>query len=126
VRQNGLRKNEAEKQILFMMASVSRYALHRLVMPLQFLPSCIRNICPEITSLEGDLQSRLREYGGMKTPIKTTPPDPAPKPLQRKLGADHSDLAPKPRKHHSNFKQSSDLREDRGIRQIKSERKRAR
>jgi hypothetical protein len=62
----------------------------------------------------------------MKAPSKTTPPEPAAKPLQRKLGADHSEPAARPRKHDANFKQSKDIREDRGIRQIKSERKRAR
>jgi hypothetical protein len=41
-------------------------------------------------------------------------------PLPRKLGADHSDTAARPRKHHNNFKQARDLREDRGIRQMKS------
>ncbi|HSI64942.1 MAG TPA: hypothetical protein VLE43_17580 [Candidatus Saccharimonadia bacterium] len=59
----------------------------------------------------------------MKTPVKTTPPEQATKPAQRKLGANHSELAARPRKHDANFKQSKDLREDRGIRQIKSERK---
>jgi hypothetical protein len=44
----------------------------------------------------------------------------APK-LPRKLGANHSETAARPRKHHSNFKQSCDLREDRGVRQIKSQ-----
>ncbi|MBN8422119.1 MAG: hypothetical protein J0L73_24605 [Verrucomicrobia bacterium] len=42
------------------------------------------------------------------------------KPLPRKLGADHSETAKRPRKHDNNFKQSKDLREDRGIRQLKS------
>jgi hypothetical protein len=98
----------------------------RLAMPLQFLPSCIHNICREIASLKGDSQGQLNDYGTMKTPIRTTQSEPVPKPVQRKLGANHGDLAPKPRKHHSNFKQSNDLREDRGIRQIKSERKRDR
>jgi hypothetical protein len=41
-------------------------------------------------------------------------------PLPRKLGANHSETAKKPRKHDNNFKQSKDLREDRGIRQLKS------
>ncbi|WP_395739868.1 hypothetical protein [Prosthecobacter sp.] len=41
-------------------------------------------------------------------------------PLPRKLGANHSDTAKRPRKHHNNFKQSKDLREDRGIRQLKA------
>ncbi len=44
----------------------------------------------------------------------------AARPLPRKLGANHGDTASKPRKHHNNFKQSCDLREDRGIRQLKS------
>ena len=43
----------------------------------------------------------------------------APK-LPRKLGANHSDTAKRPRKHDNNFKQSKDLREDRGIRQLKA------
>ncbi|MDZ4287493.1 MAG: hypothetical protein U0984_06025 [Prosthecobacter sp.] len=41
-------------------------------------------------------------------------------PLPRKPGANHSETAAKPKKHDNNFKQSNDLREDRGIRQIKS------
>ena len=40
--------------------------------------------------------------------------------LPRKLGANHSETAKKPRKHDNNFKQSKDLREDRGIRQLKA------
>lgn len=44
----------------------------------------------------------------------------APK-LPRKPGANHSDTAARPRKHHNNFKQSNDLREDRGIRQLKND-----
>jgi hypothetical protein len=48
------------------------------------------------------------------------------KPLPRKLGANHSETADRPRKHHNNFKQSKDLREDRDIRQIKTGRKRYR
>jgi hypothetical protein len=62
----------------------------------------------------------------MKTSKSTPPPAAtestanAPK-LPRKLGANHSETAARPRKHHSNFKQSCDLREDRGIRQIKSQ-----
>ena len=44
---------------------------------------------------------------------------PAGKP-QRKLGANHSESTARPRKHHSNFKQSVDLREDRGVRQLKT------
>ncbi len=61
----------------------------------------------------------------MKTKNTTTSEvqEPAPEtpaqPLPRKLGADHSDAAARPRKHHNNFKQSRDLREDRGIRQMK-------
>lgn len=57
-----------------------------------------------------------------KTTSKVQPPEPvtSAQPLPRKLGADHSDTAAKPRKHHNNFKQSRDLREDRGIRQMKS------
>lgn len=45
---------------------------------------------------------------------------PAAKKLPRKLGANHSETAARPRKHDNNFKQSCDLREDRGIRQIKT------
>jgi hypothetical protein len=41
-------------------------------------------------------------------------------PLPRKLGANHGDTAKNPRKRDNNFKQSNDLREDRGIRQMKS------
>lgn len=41
------------------------------------------------------------------------------RPLPRKLGANHSDTAARPRKHDNNFKQSCDLREDRGVRQMK-------
>jgi len=57
----------------------------------------------------------------MKTP--SAPNDAAPAgsaPLSRQLGANHSDTAKRPRKHHNNFKQSNDLREDRGIRQLKA------
>jgi len=69
------------------------------------------------------------------TPFPGTPPSPMKKktetaggaeptapitPLPRKLGADHSETAAHPRKHHKNFKQSVDLREDRGVRQQKS------
>jgi|GEM_PF-2259988 len=54
-----------------------------------------------------------------KTPTPTAAEAPA-KPLPRKLGADHSETAKRPRKHDNNFKQSKDLREDRGIRQLKS------
>lgn len=60
----------------------------------------------------------------MKTKTATTPTTAAAKaaakPLPRKLGADHSETAKRPRKHDNNFKQSKDLREDRGIRQLKS------
>ena len=51
----------------------------------------------------------------------TTPADASGQPkLPRKLGANHSETAARPRKHDNNFKQSCDLREDRGIRQIKT------
>lgn len=40
-------------------------------------------------------------------------------PMPRKLGADHSETADHARKHDNNFKQSKDLREDRGVRQMK-------
>lgn len=59
----------------------------------------------------------------MKTTTSTPPTDasaPAAKPLPRKLGANHSETASRPRKHDNNFKQSKDLREDRGIRQLKA------
>lgn len=36
-----------------------------------------------------------------------------------KLGANRTEEAARPRKHHANFKQSRDVREDRGERQIK-------
>jgi hypothetical protein len=49
-----------------------------------------------------------------------TTPEAAVPPLPRKLGANHSETAQKPRKHDNNFKQSKDLREDRGIRQLKA------
>ncbi|WP_395741753.1 hypothetical protein [Prosthecobacter sp.] len=53
------------------------------------------------------------------SPADTPPAVNAP-PLPRQLGANHSDTARRPRKHHNNFKQSNDLREDRGIRQLKA------
>ncbi len=46
--------------------------------------------------------------------------------LPRKLGANHSDTAARPRKHDNNFKQSCDLHEDRGVRQMKTAPKRYR
>ena len=49
-----------------------------------------------------------------------TAPKTTAKPLPRKLGANHSETAKRPRKHDNNFKQSEDLREDRGIRQLKA------
>ena len=60
----------------------------------------------------------------MKPPLQNTPPEKPEAPKQRKLGADHSETAARPRKHDNNFKQSKDLREDRGVRQIKTSRKR--
>ena len=39
--------------------------------------------------------------------------------MPRKLGANHGDVSGHPRKHHGNFKQSADIREDRGVRQSK-------
>ncbi|MHB1082907.1 MAG: hypothetical protein ACYC67_26160 [Prosthecobacter sp.] len=55
------------------------------------------------------------------TTTATTPAAEAPaKPLPRKLGANHSETAERPRKHDNNFKQSKDLREDRGVRQLKA------
>ncbi len=59
----------------------------------------------------------------MKDSSKTTPPSETDAPLQRKLGANHSETAARPRKHDNNFKQSKDIREDRGVRQIKTGRK---
>lgn len=56
----------------------------------------------------------------MKTKTTTTATEAPAKPLPRKLGANHSETAKRPRKHDNNFKQSKDLREDRGIRQLKS------
>ncbi|MFZ2277264.1 MAG: hypothetical protein WAW39_05665 [Prosthecobacter sp.] len=53
------------------------------------------------------------------TATNATPETPA-KALPRKLGANHSETASRPRKHDNNFKQSKDLREDRGIRQVKA------
>lgn len=41
-------------------------------------------------------------------------------PLPRKLGANHGETAKRPRKRDNNFKQSADIREDRGIRQFKA------
>lgn len=60
----------------------------------------------------------------MKAKTQTTPqpdPEPVPSVLPRRPGANHSDTAKRPRKHHNNFKQSNDLREDRGIRQSKTD-----
>lgn len=45
-------------------------------------------------------------------------------PLPRKLGANHSETTTRKRKRHPNFRQSTDLREDRGIRQSKTNPKR--
>lgn len=57
----------------------------------------------------------------MKTkPIPAEAPAAGSTPLPRQLGANHSDTAKRPRKHHNNFKQSTDLQEDRGIRQLKA------
>ena len=55
-----------------------------------------------------------------KTTSTTPAPEAAAKPLPRKLGANHSETAKRPRKHDNNFQQSKDLREDRGIRQLKA------
>lgn len=54
------------------------------------------------------------------TSTNDTAPEATAKPLPRKLGANHSETAKQPRKHDNNFKQSKDLREDRGIRQLKA------
>jgi hypothetical protein len=54
------------------------------------------------------------------TSTTATAPATTAKPLPRKLGANHSDTAKRARKHDNNFKQSNDLREDRGIRQLKA------
>lgn len=61
----------------------------------------------------------------MKTKtISSKDSTPAPKArvleFPRKLGANRNETAKRPRKHHDNFKQSTDLREDRGIRQLKT------
>lgn len=59
----------------------------------------------------------------MKTKITSTndtTPKATAQPFPRKLGANHSETAKRPRKHDNNFKQSKDLREDRGIRQLKA------
>ncbi|WP_395730591.1 hypothetical protein [Prosthecobacter sp.] len=58
----------------------------------------------------------------MKTKPTATPAttEAKAKPLPRKLGANHSETASRPRKHDNNFKQSKDLREDRGVRQLKA------
>ena len=55
-----------------------------------------------------------------KTTATNATPEVTAKPLPRKLGANHSETAKRPRKHDNNFKQSKDLREDRGIRQLKA------
>ena len=57
-------------------------------------------------------------------PSTDSNPESEKTPLPRKLGANHSETAARPRKHHNNFKQSTDLREDRGIRQMKTAPKR--
>jgi hypothetical protein len=54
------------------------------------------------------------------TSTSETAPESAAMPLPRKLGANHGETAERPRKHDNNFKQSKDLREDRGIRQLKT------
>lgn len=54
--------------------------------------------------------------------LENSQPD-APR-LPRRLGADHGESASRPRKRHNNFKQSVDIREDRGIRQYKMKPKR--
>ncbi|MBX7211343.1 MAG: hypothetical protein K1X78_23750 [Verrucomicrobiaceae bacterium] len=53
-------------------------------------------------------------------PVEPPPAGKKAAPLPRKLGANHSDTAKRPRKHHNNFQQSCDIREDRGIRQVKA------
>lgn len=40
--------------------------------------------------------------------------------VPHKLGANQKEAAAKPRKHDANFKQSRDVREDRGERQLKT------
>lgn len=54
------------------------------------------------------------------TSTSNTAPESKKPLLPRKLGANHSETAQRPRKHDNNFKQSKDLREDRGIRQLKA------
>lgn len=46
--------------------------------------------------------------------MKTTPPTPS-----HKFGANRNELAATPRKHDPNFRQSRDVREDRGQRRMK-------
>jgi len=55
-----------------------------------------------------------------KTTATNATPEATAKPLPRKLGANHSETAKRPRKHDNNFKQSKDIREDRGVRQLKA------
>ncbi len=55
-----------------------------------------------------------------KTTATTATAEATTKPLPRKLGANHSETASRPRKHDNNFKQSKDIREDRGVRQLKA------
>jgi len=47
-----------------------------------------------------------------------------PKNLQHKFGANRKETTRKPRKSGDNFSQSKDIREDRGERQMKTERNR--
>ena len=54
------------------------------------------------------------------TSTDTPAPESTAPRLPRKLGANHSETASRPRKHDNNFKQSTDLREDRGVRQLKA------
>ena len=56
----------------------------------------------------------------MKAKPKANAAEKSAEPLPRKLGANHSDTAARPRKRPKTAKESTDLREDRGIRQMKA------
>lgn len=70
--------------------------------------------------MRGARRAGWRYDRAMKTKPDTSSSASEATPLPRKLGANHSDAAARPRKHHNNFKQSVDLREDRGVRQFKA------
>jgi len=54
---------------------------------------------------------------------KSMPPKGAAKAAGHKLGANRQETAKRQRKLDKNFKQSRDVREDRGVRQLKTESK---